>query len=262
MQPEPDVSINEQLAQALERIHVRAESAERTKSRDTGDWFDDMVLIRQIATSAIAALRAQPAPDEPLTSGSTEVSAPGAALRVHQIHLTDAGRQVLSVDEPAAGQWRMVPVELTRDMRMSIRVNLNYGACTPEQVWAAALAAAPHPPRRAQAEAVAWMDPATLDVIHAERKRAWETNFGQGGKAKAATYTVPLAAGQAQRGAGEGLVPLSDERIAEILRMVDHIAHMAQIDHGDAVADYRGRLREKLAALGIRPAGSEGASNG
>lgn len=39
---------------------------------------------------------------------------------------------------------------------------------------------------------VAWMNPETLDVIHDSRKASWETDFGAGGKAKAAGYTVPL----------------------------------------------------------------------
>lgn len=43
------------------------------------------------------------------------------------------------------------------------------------------------------AEPVAWLDPVTLDVITDERKRAWETEYGHGGAAKAKTYTILLA---------------------------------------------------------------------
>ena len=38
----------------------------------------------------------------------------------------------------------------------------------------------------------AWMDPDTRDVINAERKQSWLDDYGTGGRAKAATYTVPL----------------------------------------------------------------------
>lgn len=38
----------------------------------------------------------------------------------------------------------------------------------------------------------AWMDPDTRDVINAERKQSWLDDYGIGGRAKAATYTVPL----------------------------------------------------------------------
>lgn len=42
------------------------------------------------------------------------------------------------------------------------------------------------------AEPAAWLDPATRDVITAERKADWLTHFGSGGISKAKTYTVPL----------------------------------------------------------------------
>lgn len=41
-------------------------------------------------------------------------------------------------------------------------------------------------------EAVAWVDPASRDVINAERKHEWMTYFGAGGKVKAELYTLPL----------------------------------------------------------------------
>lgn len=39
---------------------------------------------------------------------------------------------------------------------------------------------------------VAWLDPASRDVINAERKHEWMTYFGAGGKVKAELYTLPL----------------------------------------------------------------------
>ncbi|MBC9904800.1 Lar family restriction alleviation protein [Achromobacter xylosoxidans] len=42
------------------------------------------------------------------------------------------------------------------------------------------------------AQAVAWMDPETLDVISAERKASWLSNYGIGGANKAARYTRAL----------------------------------------------------------------------
>lgn len=41
-------------------------------------------------------------------------------------------------------------------------------------------------------EPVAWMDPASRDVINAERKHEWMTYFGAGGKVKAELYTLPI----------------------------------------------------------------------
>lgn len=41
-------------------------------------------------------------------------------------------------------------------------------------------------------EPVAWMDPASRDVINAERKHEWMTYFGAGGKVKADLYTLPI----------------------------------------------------------------------
>ncbi|GAA6119564.1 hypothetical protein Acidovoranil_16670 [Acidovorax sp. FG27] len=42
------------------------------------------------------------------------------------------------------------------------------------------------------AEVAAWMNPATGDVIHANRKADWLEHFGLGGRAKAEEYTMPL----------------------------------------------------------------------
>lgn len=38
----------------------------------------------------------------------------------------------------------------------------------------------------------AWADPATGDVISAQRKHAWATSFGEGGAGKAAAYYEPV----------------------------------------------------------------------
>lgn len=49
-------------------------------------------------------------------------------------------------------------------------------------------------PRAEASQPVAWMDPQTLDVVHAERKRAWMSDYGIGGQTKAQSYTQPLYA--------------------------------------------------------------------
>jgi hypothetical protein len=43
-------------------------------------------------------------------------------------------------------------------------------------------------------EPVAWRDPATDDIVSVARRAAWETDYGLGGKDRAATYTEPLYA--------------------------------------------------------------------
>lgn len=57
---------------------------------------------------------------------------------------------------------------------------------------------------------VAWMHPETLDVIHDERKQAWTTRFGIGGRAKAKGYTIALVRADASVDAPPGwkLVPV------------------------------------------------------
>jgi hypothetical protein len=40
----------------------------------------------------------------------------------------------------------------------------------------------------------AWRDPATDDIVSVARRAAWETDYGLGGKGRAATYTEPLYA--------------------------------------------------------------------
>ncbi|WP_296561199.1 hypothetical protein [Pigmentiphaga sp.] len=71
----------------------------------------------------------------------------------------------------------------------------------------------------ASAEPVAWLDPDTADVIHQQRKYDWERFFGEGGKRKAETYTVPLGRIAAPVAAQ---APMSDEAIvAEALLFAD-----------------------------------------
>jgi hypothetical protein len=43
-------------------------------------------------------------------------------------------------------------------------------------------------------EPMAWRDPATDDIVSVARRAAWETDYGLGGKGRAATYTEPLYA--------------------------------------------------------------------
>jgi hypothetical protein len=85
--------------------------------------------------------------------------------------------------------------------------------------------AAPH----AQAEPVAWMNPETLDVIHDTRKRAWENDFGMGGKSKAAGYTYRLAAPvpqEAEQAAPAAVtLPTNDEVFAEVQRLRGALNH-------------------------------------
>lgn len=55
------------------------------------------------------------------------------------------------------------------------------------------------------AQAVAWMDPDTLDVINADRKASWLADFGAGAAAKAATYTRALGDLRPAPAAGDAL---------------------------------------------------------
>ena len=41
-------------------------------------------------------------------------------------------------------------------------------------------------------EPVAWRDPVTDDIVSVAHRAAWETDYGLGGKGRAATYTEPL----------------------------------------------------------------------
>lgn len=60
----------------------------------------------------------------------------------------------------------------------------------------------------------AWMDPDTRDVINAERKQSWLDDYGIGGRAKAATYTVPLV-----RAALAGAAPAAQGDVLDAARL-------------------------------------------
>ena len=60
------------------------------------------------------------------------------------------------------------------------------------------------------AQAVAWMDPETRDVISAERKASWLSNYGIGGANKAARYTRALGDLRPAPAAGAAQVPGCD----------------------------------------------------
>lgn len=62
----------------------------------------------------------------------------------------------------------------------------------------------------------AWLDPATGDTVSAERKLEWETHFGAGGKAKAATYTVPLGDLPDQSKVGGAVACIHPDTLAEM----------------------------------------------
>ena len=67
----------------------------------------------------------------------------------------------------------------------------------------------------------AWMDPDTRDVINAERKQSWLDDYGIGGRAKAATYTVPLVraalAGAAPAAQGDALTPEDADQLEKVI---------------------------------------------
>ncbi len=67
------------------------------------------------------------------------------------------------------------------------------------------LPAAPGVSTVEDAQAVAWMDPDTQDVISAERKASWLNEYGAGGAAKAATYTRALGDLRPDPAAGDAL---------------------------------------------------------
>lgn len=86
------------------------------------------------------------------------------------------------------------------------------------------LPAAPGVSKVEDAQAVAWMDPDTRDVISAERKASWLNNYGIGGANKAAAYTRALgdlrpapAAGDAQT---EPMIVLSGQQLLDALEFV------------------------------------------
>lgn len=110
---------------------------------------------------------------------------------------------------------------------------MGYGKMDPECIYRPLYLAAPVQAEQAQAEPVAWMNPETLDVIHDTRKRAWESDFGMGGKAKAAGYTCQLVApAQAEQAAAvraaydlaDGLKKFVDLAISELFTGKEHKA--------------------------------------
>ncbi|WP_063588858.1 hypothetical protein [Achromobacter ruhlandii] len=87
----------------------------------------------------------------------------------------------------------------------------------------------PHPDAAAspvstveQGEVVAWMDPTTLDVISAERKASWLSDYGIGGKAKAAAYTRALGDLRPAPAAGDALTAAARDVLAERQRQVSN----------------------------------------
>jgi hypothetical protein len=99
-------------------------------------------------------------------------------------------------------------------------------------------------PQAAQAAVpVAWMDPETLDVVHAERKTAWEQNFGIGGKGKAASYTTALYATPAHP--AEGVPAAAALRDAENLLRKE----AARLERMYGTSNWYGFCAEKAAHL-------------
>ncbi len=108
-------------------------------------------------------------------------------------------------------------------------------------------------PAAPSGEAVAWMDPNTLDVVHVQRKEAWMDSFGAGGKAKAAMYTMPLYA--APVGVEGRLCALADELMSASEQEDTPSASIA-------FADASGRVRTLAEALSRQPAATSGEAEG
>ncbi|AMG45491.1 hypothetical protein [Achromobacter ruhlandii] len=102
----------------------------------------------------------------------------------------------------------------------------------------ALLSAAPASPVSTveQGEVVAWMDPNTLDVISSVRKASWLSDYGIGGKAKAATYTRALGDLRPARAAGDALDPNHRPDLHYILGVLDRLAKAAPKDQELAAA--------------------------
>ena len=71
------------------------------------------------------------------------------------------------------------------------RCNAEYNPCWQREVAETLRSALAQQAEPVQ-EPVAWMDPASGDVISDARHEAWERDFGLAGKGKAALFTVPL----------------------------------------------------------------------
>lgn len=69
-------------------------------------------------------------------------------------------------------------------------------------------------------EPVAWRDPATDDIVSVARRAAWETDYGLGGKGRAATYTEPLYTAPPRRETEQEPVAWVDE--ASIAWLAEH----------------------------------------
>lgn len=82
------------------------------------------------------------------------------------------------------------------------------------------LPAAPGVSTVEDAQAVAWMDPDTQDVISAERKASWLNEYGAGGAAKAATYTRALGDLRPDPAAGDALTDAARDVLAERQRQI------------------------------------------
>lgn len=94
---------------------------------------------------------------------------------------------------PIPAGWKLVPIEPTEEMLVALG-GMGWMVQQKPENYAAMLAAAPSPASVApgDAQAVAWMNPETQDVITNERKVSWLTTYGVGMAAKAAAYSQPL----------------------------------------------------------------------
>ncbi|MGN3704502.1 hypothetical protein [Achromobacter xylosoxidans] len=131
--------------------------------------------------------------------------------------------------------WKLVPIEPNEAMLDAgckqhrceqgdpwySSPDLSEGDC--KAIYAAMLDAAPaHPASVApgDAQAVAWMDPETLDVISAERKASWLSNYGIGGANKAARYTRALGDLRPAPAAGDAQTAATRDVLAERQRQI------------------------------------------
>jgi hypothetical protein len=80
-------------------------------------------------------------------------------------------------------------------------------------------------------EPMAWRDPATDDIVSVARRAAWETDYGLGGKGRAATYTEPLYARPPRRETEQEPVAWTDRELQLIDGMIEvQLHHAAQCD--------------------------------
>jgi hypothetical protein len=77
----------------------------------------------------------------------------------------------------------------------------------------------------------AWRDPATDDIVSVARRAAWETDYGLGGKGRAATYTEPLYARPPRRETEQEPVAWTDRELELIDGMIEvQLRHASQCD--------------------------------